>query len=208
MLWQDLRFGMTIDEAASALRTIEGIKSAQVRTSRKGKKSLKIAYTKSGFQIADLPSTISLGFDADRLQEVTINNEACLSLSVEKFKSLQSLLAEKYGEGKVQREVTEDQQFVGMRSTHANFPTRAMLRLEPIYPPVGTPAPYGSGALGELASALSHSMADAAIDACPNDQGVKGGLSITYLHNASTLEKEEQQRKQDELKRQQDKDKL
>lgn len=181
ILWQSLREGMTADETATALRTVEGVKNVTVKTSKKGP-SLSINYTGSGIEVAGLTYKVSTDFNTQGLSSVHLLSDACLGLAMEKYKGLRVLLADKYGEAKTQREVTPDRQLVAVRDTFTGTPTRVVIRLEPGEIPQRVYA-GGSKFAASLAQ-ISNLATDQAIAACPNDAGQRASIEIAYLDNA------------------------
>jgi len=203
-LWQTLQEGMTAEEAAIALRGVEGVKTVTVKPSRKGA-TLSISYTAGGIEVAGLPYRILPDFKASRLTGVRLQSEACLSLATEKYKTLRDLLAQKYGDGRTQREVTEDRQLIAIRDTFSTTPTRVLLRLEPGSIPQHI---YGATGFAGALAAIANSSADADVEACPNDRGQKANIEVTYLNNANSAAIDAGAAAEEAAKRERDKNKL
>lgn len=209
VLWRELRLGMTPDEVAAKLREVQGIKSATVKVPKKGKKgepSVSIDYVAPGVTILELPQTVTPVFADSKLQSVSFGSTACLSLAIQKFKDLKAMLAEKYGPDVTKKEVTEDRQLIGIRSTYATTPTRVLLRIEQGATPQHVYG--GSGKVANILGQIANSSVDAEIEACPNDAGTKGIIEIIYLDNAISAQAEAQERAVQDAARAKEKDKL
>lgn len=203
-LWQSLREGMTVDEAAMAIRSIEGIKAVTVKQSRKGP-SLSIKYEATGIEVAGLPYQITPLFNGTRLESVRLETRACLTMATEKYKILQELLSQKYGSSRTLREVTEERQLVAFRDTYSTTPTRVMLRLEPGDVPEHI---YGATGLAGALASISNASVDADIEACPLDRGQRATITVSYLNNANSTAIDAAAAAEEIAKRKRDKDKL
>ncbi|HEX8301210.1 hypothetical protein [Sphingomonas sp.] len=115
MLWQDLRYGMTADEAAILLRALPGIRAAAVKPSKKKPPRIVMDYTKEGVTLLGLRNEIGLTFGSSGLEQVDLRSAACLALSMEKFKGLRDLISQKYGAARTQKEVNEARDLTGIR---------------------------------------------------------------------------------------------
>ncbi|KPH62341.1 hypothetical protein [Novosphingobium sp. ST904] len=182
VLWQTLREGMSVEEAASALRAVDGIGGVTVKKTSKGSR-LNIGYVGDGIEVDGLQYKASLVFSSSGLTTVHLQTDACLSRATQKYESLRELLIQKYGNAMAQREVTEDRQLVAIRNTFDTTPTRVLLRLEPGTVPQHT---YGaSGKLMLLAQNIANNEVDSQIVKCPNDRGQRATLEVSYLSNTA-----------------------
>ncbi len=182
ILWQTLREGMNANEVATILRDVDGVKNVRVKTSRRGD-SVSISYTSNGIEVAGLPYRVFPNFEAGRLASIRLETEACLGLSTEKYKNIKELLAQKYGDGRSQRERSEENQLVAVRDVFSATPTRVLLRLEPGSVPQHI---YGATGIAGALAAIANASADADIEACPNDRGQKATIQVTYSNNANS----------------------
>ncbi len=205
ILWQALWEGMTVDEAAASLRVVDGVKSVTVKSSRKGQ-TLSIKYNANGIDVAGLAYKIVPTFTGDRLESVSLESDACAGLATEKYKSVRDLLAQKYGQSRTQREVTEDRELIAIRDTFASTTTRVLLRIEPGSLPQRV---YGaSGKVGRLIESMANSSVESAIEECPNDRGQKASIGITYLNNANAAAIETKAAVEKAARQERDKDRL
>lgn len=186
VLWHTLRAGMSGEETVAAIQAIDGVKKASLNNS-KSETKISITYVYSGIEVGVLTYKIDAGFEGNRLVSVHLTSDACLSLSFEKLKGLRDLLGQKYGPYRTQKEVTEDGQLIAGRDTYAKTPTRVIVRLVP-----GELPQYvhgGTGLAGSLAK-LSNIATDQAIASCPNDQGRRATIEITYADNEAAAKAE------------------
>ncbi|WP_156445359.1 hypothetical protein [Blastomonas sp. CCH5-A3] len=100
-LWQGLRTGMTPQEAAAVLSTVESVRKVKVVNERKPNdpRRVDISYDGEGYVVAGVPFQIGATFASGRLgQAVLQSGELCASTFPETFQPIRDGLAKKYGE--------------------------------------------------------------------------------------------------------------
>lgn len=147
-LWRDLRVGMTPEQAAVALRSVEGISDVEVRRDRRGRfRSLRIKYSPSGVVLDGLKVEVQPVFSADGLQEVNLSGSACAGAARERGNRLGSALAERYGQRARERVVDEQGVQIEERIAFWNEQTRVRMSWR-IDAPVQSGGHYVGGGVG------------------------------------------------------------
>jgi len=181
VLWQGLRYGMSPDEAAAALRAAPGVAEATISPRRGKQPKVNIRYSEEGVRVGDLKATLKLTFSEDRLAEVTLHTDACASTTVAQMKLVMPVLKEKYGGSG--RETVVDEKGVPYATQFAFWDdvtrVRVSFREYNLAATAGIRAPVGgtAGALAELGAALT---ADSARKACPADGGGRAETTLNY----------------------------
>lgn len=96
-LWQQLREGMTYEEAAAALRATDGVRSVRVKLKKQKPVALSISYVGSGVSVGPMVATITPVFEDDKLASVSLISDDCLSTGLAKNNTISDGLREKYG---------------------------------------------------------------------------------------------------------------
>ena len=72
-LWRTLKQGMTVDEAAQALRVMPEIKSVDLPRPKAGEPiKLKIKYQANGVELFSVPFKVALEFESGKLKNVIL----------------------------------------------------------------------------------------------------------------------------------------
>lgn len=205
-LWRELRVGMTPEQAAVAIRSVEGVSEAEVRRDRRGRfRSLRIRYLASGVIVDGLRVEVQPVFLTERLQEVNLSGTACAGAATERAARLGAALRERYGQSVRERVVDSEGVDIEQRFAFWNEHTRVRMSWS-VDAPLQSGGYYGGsgvpGALAGLANAFADANRDAAIQACPNDRGVKVVTTLNYssqreflrVHDEELREREERAR--------------
>lgn len=99
-LWQGLKIGMTPQEAAATLSTIESVKKVKVVNERKPNdpRRIDVSFTGRGYVVAGVPFQIGAFFKAGKLEKTGIQSgELCASAFPEAFAPIRDGLVKKYG---------------------------------------------------------------------------------------------------------------
>lgn len=97
ILWQEFRFGMSMEDAVAVLRGMPEIKSAQIKTSKGKPSKIDVDYTSDGVKIFGQLFRISLIFNDKPLDLVSLKTkQSCLSYRLSDHKKMADALAVKY----------------------------------------------------------------------------------------------------------------
>lgn len=198
LLWRDLQIGMSPEQAAEKIRTIDGVKDVKVNRNKKSKfKSVDVKYKDQGVQIGPDQMVLTTLFDAESLSEISLSSSACASAAVEKMKVLRDSLTEKYGNVAPEKVVDENGVEIEKRAAFWNDEIRVRMSWQVNVPSQIYTSTYGNGKLGNALAALSNSMSqsayDAAVNACPDDRGSTVLTTINYSSQSKFLVEHEAQ---------------
>ena len=186
VLWRDFQSGMSPEQAAEKMRSLDGVVEANVNRSRKGKfKSIDIKYKDRGVSIGQEQMTLVPVFVGDVLTELELSSSACASVAAERMKILRQSLIEKYGRFAPERVIDENGVEVEKRGAFWNDQTRVRMSFQINAPSLDYTPSYGgktSRALAGLANLMNRQAYEAAVAACPSDQGA----TVTYTLNYSS----------------------
>lgn len=198
---------MPPEQVREALLAVDGIKAAEVKRSKKGKfKSLELQYTHSGVPVGDMSVTIEPIFKGEALTDLNlVTPKMCTSVGIERLKELRNSLSEKYRQSVREKVVDENGVEIGQQLAFWNDETRVRLSYQIENPSLSYTSPNGGKtmrALAGLANALAEQNYQAAMSACPNDNGATVVLNINYSSQAVFLKQYESEARAREEKAQ------
>lgn len=186
-LWQGLSYGLSAEHVAAVLRSVDGIKSVEVKQRKNKPARLKILYSKGGVDVGPSRAQVETVFNSDGLTEVRLTIDDCASAIEAKTKTLIETLREKYGPGALVRLVDLSGQLIDTVVVFANNLTRLQLSYADYNPAIVEGSVPGSGALGAIGDIFGAMSANAAEKACPADAGARRKLTLTYSSQAVFL---------------------
>lgn len=192
LLWRDLQIGMSPEQTAEKIRTIDGVKDVKVNRNRKNKfKSIEFKYKDQGIHIGPDQMLLTTLFDGESLTEISLSSSACASAALEKMKLLKNSLTEKYGNVAPEKVVDENGVEIEKRAAFWTDEIRVRMSWQINVPSQTYTSTYGNGKLGNALAALSNSMSqsayEAAVNACPDDRGSTVLTTINYSSQSKFL---------------------
>ena len=183
-LWRTLSHGMSVEEAAQALRNIDGIDQVTVVIKTGKLPRLKFNQRDGGIDIGAAKATLGLNFGTSGLTEVTLLMDDCASTAIEKNRVILDALKTKYTSYGREKVVDADGVELSYNLAFWNDSTRVRMSFEVRNAARYTPV-YGAGNLGKLANALAENAANNALAACPNDGGVRTATTLSYTSQSA-----------------------
>jgi len=197
-LWQGLRTGMSPQEAATILSTIDSVKKVKVVNERKPNdpRRIDVSLTGPGYMVAGVAFEIGAIFKAGRLQQALIKSrELCASAFPEAYAPIRDGLIKKYGEPIFEQDQLDELEVlvalgdssrlgqpvhkaVGFRSgSMAAYVDIKFTREERLA------RPYGMGKVMRALWEVADSEQRQRITACPGNSGLdRASIGIVYMH--------------------------
>lgn len=173
---------MSPEEAAEAIKHLEGVTDASVKRTHAGKfKSISVQYANGGVAIGDLRAAISTEFDTDKLTNVTLTSNACASIMTAQLKVLADSLREKYPQHVTETVVDANGVKTGTLYAFWNPTTR----VEVGYQVNVSEAVHTTGKFSGIANALADAGQAAAEAACPNNPN-GATITATFQYSSET----------------------
>ncbi len=190
-LWRDFRVGMTPEQVADVLRTVEGVSQATVKRNSRNKFSrISIKYSDFGVRVGDMKLEIEPVFENVQLDEINLSGRDCLSISTERMKLLRDSLSERYGHFVREKVVDENGVEFEQRAAFWNDDTRVRMSWQVQNPSKEYYSSSGrgvQGALAGLATMLSQQSYEDAVKACTADSGSTVTTTLNYSSQADFL---------------------
>lgn len=197
-LWQGLKIGMTPQEAAATLSTVEGVRKVKVVNDRKPNdpRRIDVSFTDGGYVVAGVPFQIGAIFKAARLDKALIQSgELCASAFPEAFTPIRDGLAKKYGEPLFEEKELDElallealdessrlgqpvSRVMGFTSGKVAAYVDVTFNREP-----RLARPYGMGRMMESLWQIAEQEQRNKIMSCPNNSGLdRIKIGIIYMH--------------------------
>jgi len=185
-LWKGLAYGMSAEEAAANLRSVEGIRRVDIKYKKKIPR-LTVSYVADGVDIGPSKAVVETSFEANGLTEVRLKTDECASAAFPKAQTIAEALNEKYASSAREKVVDVSGQPIGFNFAFWDDVTRVRMSFADYNPAIGQASIPGIGAAGAIADIFGAIASNAAERACPEDGGARVVTTITYLSQAAFL---------------------
>lgn len=180
-LWSGLRTGMSAEQAASALRQVDGVRAVKVTQKKNKPPKLDVSYVADGVDVGFGRAKVTTYFEGAKLSEVDLDIDQCLSAAKAGALNLVTTLKTKYGAAARESVADPDNGAItSQRLAFWNEETRVRVSERNYNPAQGEASVPGSGAAGAIADIFGAIASNEAEKACPLDAGARALWTINY----------------------------
>lgn len=180
-LWRNIEAGMSPDQTATVLRSMEGIKSVTVKSKRGKAEDVEISYVDYGVPLGEQHVLLNPSFSDSQLTEIVLSTAPCESEGKVFADSVATSLAEKYGPAKPVSYTDRGGVEVAQGLAFSNGVTRATL-----FTNVDTPEPPRRLNASDLGYPMRQLVYNRQMRRCARDNGRSLEVRIVYSSEAAS----------------------